>query len=59
MSSAYNHAKRSHRSERRKQAAFNTSTRRVLIAQAQKPKKMNFFKTLFKRANTRKKEAQS
>lgn len=59
MSSAYNHAKRSHRSEGRKQAAFNTSTRRVLIAQAQKPKKMNFFKRLANLANIRKKEAQS
>lgn len=46
MSSAYNHAKRSHRSERRKQAAFNTNARRVLINQAQKPRKVNLFKRL-------------
>lgn len=46
MSSAYNHAKRSHRSESRKQAVFNTNARRVLINQTQKPRKVNLFKRL-------------
>lgn len=46
MSSAINHAKRSHRSEHRKQGAFNTSTRRVLIAQQQKPRRANLFRQL-------------
>lgn len=58
MSSAYNHAKRSHRSERRKQAAFDTSTRRVLISPAQKPRKVNLFKRMVQ-AFRRQAEAQS
>ena len=44
MSSASNHAKRSHRSERRKQAVFNTNARRVLITQPYKAKRIGMFK---------------
>lgn len=58
MSSAYNHAKRSHRSERRKQAAFNTSTRRVLVSQPYKARKVNLFKRMVQ-AFRRQAEAQS
>lgn len=58
MSSAYNHAKRSHRSERRKQAAFNTSTRRVLISQPYKAKRVGLFRRLANHLNIRRKETQ-
>lgn len=46
MSSARNHAKRSHRSERFKSSAFNAHARRVYIRQETKPKKMSFFSKL-------------
>lgn len=46
MSSARNHAKRSHRSEHFKQSAFNTSARRAYIRQETRPKKMSFFSKL-------------
>jgi hypothetical protein len=59
MSSASNHAKRSHRSERRKQAAFNDSTRRVLITPPYKAKRVNVFKRMADLLTVRHKEAQS
>ena len=48
MSSARNHAKRSHRSERFKTAAFSAPARKVYIQQAskQKPKRETFFSKL-------------
>ena len=46
MSSARNHAKRSHRSEHFKSSAINTSARRMYIRQAQKPKRETFFSKL-------------
>lgn len=48
MSSARNHAKRSHRSEHFKQSAFNAHARRVYIQQAKKPKRENFFSKLLR-----------
>lgn len=46
MSSARNHAKRSHRSERFKSSAFSAHARRVYIQQETKPKKSSFFRKL-------------
>lgn len=46
MSSARNHAKRSHRSEQFKHSAFNASARRAYIRQETKPKKTSFFRKL-------------
>ena len=48
MSSARNHAKRSHRSEHFKQAAFNAGTRKVLIAKPMQAKRANFFSKLMR-----------
>ena len=56
MSSASNHAKRSHRSERRKQAAFNVNARRVLISQPYKVKRVSIFKRIA--ANLRRQRAE-
>lgn len=41
MSSARNHAKRSHRSEHFKKSTFGSSARRMYIRQAQKPKRLS------------------
>jgi hypothetical protein len=46
MSSARNHAKRSHRSEHFKTSTFNASARKMYIREATKPKKMSFFSKL-------------
>ena len=46
MSSARNHAKRSHRSEHFKQTAFNANARKAYIRQATRPKKVSFFRKL-------------
>lgn len=48
MSSARNHAKRSHRSEHFKQSAFNAHSRKVYIKQATKPKRASFFSKLMR-----------
>lgn len=48
MSSARNHARRSHRSEHFKQSAFNAHARRAYIRQAKKPKRETFFSKLSK-----------
>lgn len=48
MSSARNHAKRSHRSEHFKQSAFNAHARKVYIKQATKPKRASFFSKLMR-----------
>ena len=53
MSSARNHAKRSHRSEQFKKAALGSSARRMYIRQTQKPKRMNFFKSMVEKFRTR------
>lgn len=47
MSSARNHAKRSHRSEHFKKANVGASSRKMLIREIQKPKRAGFF-TRFK-----------
>lgn len=57
MSSAYNHAKRSHRSESRKQAVFNTSARRVLISQPYKAKRASIFQRIAAHLRRRSTEA--
>lgn len=52
MSSAKNHAKRSHRSEHIKRASMHTSTRKMWVRESNKPKKLSFFekfKNLFRR----------
>ena len=46
MSSARNHAKRSHRSEHFKQSAFNAHACKVYIQQAKKPKRETLFSKL-------------
>jgi hypothetical protein len=46
MSSARNHAKRSHRSEHFKQSTLGHSERKAIIRSAQKPKRTNFFKAI-------------
>lgn len=46
MSSARNHAKRSHRSEHVKQSALGYSARRAFNRSRQKPKHFNLFKAL-------------
>lgn len=46
MSSARNHAKRSHRSERFKSSAFNAHARKVYIQQAKKPKRESLISKL-------------
>ena len=48
MSSARNHAKRSHRSEHFKQSTFNASARKAHIRQATKPKRETMFSKLAK-----------
>ena len=54
MSSARNHAKRSHRSEHIKRASIGTSARKMYIRERDKPKRISFFekfKNLFRRSN--------
>lgn len=54
MSSARNHAKRSHRSEHSKSSAFTAHARKAYIRQTTKSKKMSFFSKLaglFRRKN--------
>lgn len=46
MSSARNHAKRSHRSEHFKSSAFRAHARKVYIRQETRPKKVSFFSKL-------------
>lgn len=57
MSSARNHAKRSHRSEQFKRSAFNTYAHKVYVSQVTKPKKMTFFGKLAQRIHRKKSEA--
>ena len=57
MSSARNHAKRSHRSEHFKQSAFNTHARRAYIRQETRPKKVSFFRKLAGLIHRKKAEA--
>lgn len=49
MSSARNHAKRSHRSEHLKGAYMSASARKVLIRSIQRPKHGGFLERLFHR----------
>lgn len=54
MSSARNHAKRSHRSEHIKRMNVGTSARKMYIREKDKPKRISFFekfKNLFHRSN--------
>ena len=57
MSSARNHAKRSHRSEHFKTSTFNASARKMYIQQATKPKKMSFFGKLAQMLHRKNSEA--
>ena len=54
MSSARNHAKRSHRSEHFKQSALGHSTRRAFNRSITKPKRVNFFKAMAARLHKNK-----
>lgn len=56
MSSARNHAKRSHRSEHAKRSCINGSARKMYIKQAQKPKHLSLFERLFRRGAYRNQE---
>ena len=49
MSSARNHAKRSHRSEHVKRSCISTSARKAYIKQATKPKRLGLIERLFRR----------
>ena len=49
MSSAKNHAKRSHRSEHAKRSAIGASARKMHIRKAQKPKRFRLFENLIRR----------
>lgn len=49
MSSARNHAKRSHRSEHAKRSCINGSARKMYIKLVQKPKRLSLFERLFRR----------
>ena len=54
MSSARNHAKRSHRSEHFKRTDIGASTRKMWVKQAQKPQRLSLrekFLNLFRRSN--------
>lgn len=54
MSSARNHAKRSHRSEHFKKASIGTSTRKMWVRKTQKPRQLSLrerFLNLFRRSN--------
>lgn len=57
MSSARNHAKRSHRSEHFKTSTFNASARKMYIRQATKPKKVSFFSKMAQLLHRKKSEA--
>lgn len=48
MSSARNHAKRSHRSEHIKHASIGASARRMLISNKVKTKRVSFFEKMAK-----------
>ena len=47
MSSARNHAKRSHRSEHFKTSTFNASARKMYIRQTTKPKRFDILGDLY------------
>lgn len=52
MSSARNHAKRSHRSEHFKRSSIGASTRKMWVKQAHKPQRLGFLdrvRNLFRR----------
>lgn len=57
MSSARNHAKRSHRSEHFKRSAFNTYAHKMYVSQATKPKRMTLFGKLAQMLRRKKSEA--
>lgn len=57
MSSARNHAKRSHRSEHFKRSAFNTYARKVYVSQVTKPKRVTLFNKLVQMLRRKKSEA--
>lgn len=48
MSSAKNHAKRSHRSEHAKRSAIGSSARKMRVRQARKPQPLWFFENLIR-----------
>lgn len=50
MSSAKNHAKRSHRSEHATRSCINTSARKMYVKQAYEPKRIGFFARLMRKA---------
>jgi hypothetical protein len=55
MSSARNHAKRSHRSEHTKRMSIGTSIRKMYVREKDKPKRISFFekfKNLFHRKSS-------
>lgn len=49
MSSARNHAKRSHRSEHFKKSVMGTSARKAWMKNDEKPKRLSFFEKIFSR----------
>lgn len=57
MSSARNHARRSHRSEHFKTSTFNASARKMYIRQVTKPKRVSFFGKLAQMLHRKKSEA--
>ena len=56
MSSARNHAKRSHRSEHARRSCINGSARKMYIRQARKPQRLSLFERLFHRGSYRNQE---
>ena len=56
MSSAKNHAKRSHRSEHARRSCINGSARKMYIRQAQKPQRLSLFARLAQRLHRKKSE---
>ena len=48
MSSARNHAKRSHRSEHDKRSSVNMAARKTFLKSAQKPKSISFIDRLLR-----------
>ena len=56
MSSARNHAKRSHRSEHFKRSSIGASTRKMWVKESQKPQRLGLFerfKNLFRRRDAK------
>lgn len=51
MSSARNHARRSHRSEHAKRSCINTAARKTIVKQMQKPKRIGLLERLTRRTN--------